>query len=420
MSIAAKIYNKLLLNRRIPSVELILRRNQNGFRRGRSTLSQILCLRRLIEESDLSKLDLALVFVDFSKAFDSVDRSKMFEILKLYGIPEEIVAAIRVMYTDNTSTIMTTDGETPAFPILAGILQGDTLAPFLFIMVVDYVMRVSVDTISEKGYQLHPRKSSRHPAQHLTDTDFADDIALISHSLEHAQDLLQSLEQASNGVGLYLNETKTECLSRVLTNADLVVKTLGGASLKMVEDYVYLGSFISSSEKDFNTRKGMAWSACNDMHKIWTSQLPRRIKIEIFRATVEPILLYGSETWTLSRKLEKRLDGTYTRLLMRAQNLSWKRHPSVSEIYGSLPHVSALVQSRRVQFAGHCYRAKTEVISSLLLWKPSSDNARGKKLSFPDVISRDAGIRTEDLGTAMLDRDTWRGLVKSMTATTVD
>ena len=420
MSIAAKIYNKLILNRLIPFVEPILRKNQNGFRRGRSTLSQILCLRRLIEESNASKVDLALVFVDFSKAFDSVDRSKMFEILKLYGIPEEIVAAIKVMYTDSTSTVMSSDGETQPFPTLAGILQGDTLAPFLFIMVVDYVMRVSVDKIAEKGYQLQPKKDSRHPAKHLTDTDFADDIALISQSLEHVQDLLQSLEQASNGVGLYLNETKTECLNRCLSDADLVVKTLSGSALKMVEDYVYLGSFISSSEKDFNTRKGMAWSACNDMHKIWTSQLPKKIKLQIFRATVEPILLYGSETWTLSKKLEKRLDGTYTRLLMRAQNLSWKRHPSISDIYGNLPRVSALVRSRRVQFAGHCYRAESEVISSLLLWKSSSDNAKGRKLSFPEVISRDTGIRTEDLGWAMQDRDVWRGIVNSMKATKVE
>ena len=287
-------------------------------------------------------------------------------------------------------------------------------------MVVDYVMRVSVDKIAEKGYQLQPKKDSRHPAKHLTDTDFADDIALFSQSLEHVQDLLQSLEQASNGVGLYLNETKTECLNRCLSDADLVVKTLSGSALKMVDDYVYLGSFISSSEKDFNTRKGMAWSACNDMHKIWTSQLPNKIKLQIFRATVEPILLYGSETWTLSKKLEKRLDGTYTRLLMRAQNLSWKRHPSISDIYGNLPRVSAIVRSRRVQFAGHCYRAESEVISSLLLWKSSSDNAKGRKLSFPEVISRDTGIRTEDLGWAMQDRDVWLGIVTSMKATTVE
>ncbi len=105
---------------------------------------------------------------------------------------------------------------------------------------------------------------------------------------------------------------------------------------------------------------------------------------------------------------------------MRAQNLSWKRHPSISDIYGNLPRVSALVQSRRVQFAGHCYRAKNEVISSLLLWKSSSDHGRGRKFSFRDVISRDTSIRTEDLGTVMLDRDVWRGVVDSMKATTVD
>ena len=118
MAISAKIYNKLLLNRLIPFVGPILRKNQNGFRHARSTLSQILCLRRLIEESNLSKLDLALVFVDFPKAFGSVDRLKMFEILKLYGIQDQIIAAIRAMYTDTSSTVLPTNRETTPFPIL--------------------------------------------------------------------------------------------------------------------------------------------------------------------------------------------------------------------------------------------------------------------------------------------------------------
>ena len=122
------------------------------------------------------------------------------------------------MYTDTSSTVLSTDGETLSFPILAGILQGDTLAPFLFIIVVDYVLRISVDSISEKGFKLHRKRSTRHHAVYLTDTDFADDIALISQSLEHAQDLLQSLEQAYNGVGLYLNETKTEFMNRCHSN----------------------------------------------------------------------------------------------------------------------------------------------------------------------------------------------------------
>ena len=217
MPIAAKLYNRLILNCLIPFVESVLQNNQNGFRRGRSTLSQILCLRRIIEESQLCNLDLALVFVDFSKAFDSVDRTKMFEILKLYAIPDKMIAAIRVIYTNTSSTILTPDGETPLFSILAGILQGDTLAPFLFIIVVDYLLRMSVDTINDNGYQLTIKRSSRYQAKYLTDTDFAVDIALISQSLENAQALLQYLEHASNSVRLYFNESKTEYINKCTT-----------------------------------------------------------------------------------------------------------------------------------------------------------------------------------------------------------
>ena len=90
---------------------------------------------------------------------------------------------------------------------------------------MDYVLRNSVDNINNKGFQIHPRKSSRYPAQHLTDTDFADDIALISNSLQDAQDLLLALEEASNCVGLYLNEKKTEYINNCKLNNDVNIKT---------------------------------------------------------------------------------------------------------------------------------------------------------------------------------------------------
>ena len=89
------------------------------------------------------------------------DRSKMFQIPRLYGIPDKIIGSNKVMYTGTSSTVLSTDGETLPFPILAGILQGDTLAPFLFIIVVDYVLRMSVDSISEKRFRLRHRKSTR-------------------------------------------------------------------------------------------------------------------------------------------------------------------------------------------------------------------------------------------------------------------
>ena len=187
----------------------------------------------------------------------------------------------------------------------------------------------------------------------------------------------------------------------------------------MVSDYVYLGSYISSSEKDFMTRKGKAWTACNALHKIWSSNLSRDFKMKIFHAyIIEPILLYGSETWILSKRHERRLDGIYTRLLMRVQNLSWKNHPTKQQIYRNIPSVSPTIKARRVQFAGHCCRAENEVISTLLLWKPSQ--SRGRSLSYPAVISRDTGIMEQDLGKVMMDREVWRSIVNSITSTKVE
>ena len=210
-------------------------------------------------------------------------------------------------------------------------------------------------------------------------------------------------------------------MSNLKTNdTDHSIKTLNNTSLKKVEDYKYLGSYISSSQKDFITRKGMAWSACNDMHNIWTSHLDDKLKIKIFRATVEPILLYGSETWTLTSKQEKRLDGTYTRLLMRVKNLSWKQHPTKAQICQDLQSVSALVKARRIRFAGHCLRSDNEIISSLILWKPRPVGTRSRRLTFSDVISRDTGICKLDLETAMRDREYWREVVKSVISTMVE
>ena len=415
LPIAAKIYNKLILNRLRPTLEPILRKNQNGFRPGRSTLGQILTLRRIIEEITLCNKTAALIFVDFSKAFDSVNREKMFDILRLYGIPTKIIDAIKVLYSNTRSSVLTPDGETNQFDIVAGILQGDTLAPFLFIIVIDYIMRTSVDTINEKGLQYQPRRSSRYPSLHITDADFADDIALLSDSLENAQALLSSLESTANCTGLHLNESKTEYMP-INIQDDTQIRSISNKVLKCVDDYKYLGAQICNSEKDFNTRKGMAWTACNKMENIWKSNLDQEFKIRVFRVTIEPILLYGSETWTLSAKQQRRLDGCYTRLLRRVQNLSWKNHPTLETIYGDLPRISSILTKRRVQFAGHCARASDELVSSFVLWRHPSSHKRSRKLTFPDTICRDTSIAKEDLLVAMSDRVYWKGVVNSISA----
>ena len=149
------------------------------------------------------------------------------------------------------------------------------------------------------------------------------------------------------------------------------------------------------------------------MDKIWKSNLDKHLKINYFRATVERILMHGAETWTMNARMHKRLDGCYTNLLRRAQNLSWKDHHTLQDIYGTIPKLSERLAQCRSRFAGHCFRAKDEIISDLIMWKASNS----RKLTFPDIISRDSGIPVKELPTAMADKDFWRSVVHGISPT---
>ena len=408
-SIGAKVYNRMLLNRIRPFVDPLLRWNQNGFRQQRSTISQILALRRIIEGMKTKNLPLALIFIYYSKAFDSIHRDRMFEILKAYGLPNIIIEAIRVIYEDSSAVVITPDGETSSFQILAGVLQGDTLAPFLFIVVLDYVMRHALENISlDTGIVLEERRSRRHPETRLHDLDFADDIALLSTSIPAAETLLHSIENASNCVGLHLNKGKTKTLL-VNISPPSNVKTLDGTELQNISEFKYLGSSIPDSFHDFKCRKAQAWSACNKLAKIWKSSLERSTKIRLFRACVESILTYGSETWTVTRKFEDRINGCYTQLLRRVLDISWRDHIPNTVVYGDIPPLSETIRKRRLQFAGHCKRSTNQPISKLIFWLPPGGlSKRGRRtLSYPDTIVNDIGLESSEIQHLMNDKATW-------------
>ena len=136
------------------------------------------------------------------------------QILRAYGIPPNLLRAIEKMYSGTKAKIVTPDGETELFDITAGVLQGDTLAPFLFIIVLDYAMRKALgDDEKDLGFTLTPRRSRRHPKEVLSDLDFADDIALLSDAIVQAQELLSRVETECKKVGLGLNGPKKKALA---------------------------------------------------------------------------------------------------------------------------------------------------------------------------------------------------------------
>ena len=201
-AIPAKIYNLMLLNRIRPKIDPVLRKNQNGFRTNRSTSGQILTIRRILEGIKSKNLPATLLFIDFSKAFDSIHRGKMKEILSAYGVPKETVVAIMILYQDTCSMVRSPDGDTDFFDISAGVLQGDTLAPYIFIICLDYVLRKALDKNNELGFTLAKRKSKRYPAMKKTNADYADDLAVLADVLKDATFLLHSIERTAKERGL--------------------------------------------------------------------------------------------------------------------------------------------------------------------------------------------------------------------------
>ena len=115
------------------------------------------------------------------------------------------------------------------------------------------------------------------------------------------------------------------------------IATLDGASLKLVDKFTYLGSSVSSTEKDIDTRLTKAWTAIDRLSIIWKSDLTDKMKRSFFQAAVVSILLYGCTIWTLTKRLERRLDGNYTRMLRAVLNKSWRQHPTRLQLYGHLP-----------------------------------------------------------------------------------
>ena len=167
---------------------------------------------------------------------------------------------------------------------------------------------------------LTKKRSRSYPAKTITDADYADDIARLANTPNQAETLLRSLERAAAGIGLHVNAHKTEFMCFNLKGD---ISTLDGTSLKLVDKFTYLGSSVSSTEKDIDTPLTKAWTAINRISIIWKSNLSDKMKRSFFQAAVVSILIYGCTTWTLTKRLEKKLDGNYTRMLRAILNKSW-------------------------------------------------------------------------------------------------
>ena len=257
------------------------------------------------------------------------------------------------------------------------------------------------------------KRSRRYPAKTITDADYADDITILANKPNQAETLLHSLEQAAAGIGLHVNAHKTEYICYNQTGD---ISTIDGTSLKLVDKFTYQGSSVSSTEKDINTRLTKAWTAIDMLSIIWKSDMADKIKRSFFQAAVVSILLYGCTTWTLTKWLEKKLDGNYTRMLRAILNKSWLQHPTRHQLYGHLPPITNTIQARRSRHAGHCWRSRNELISDVLLRTPTYGRAKAGRpaRTYIQQLCEDTGCSLEDLPEEINDREKWRERIRDI------
>ena len=202
--------------------------------------SQILTIRWILDSVHAKNLKAILLFIDFSKTFDSLHRGKMEQILRTYDFPKETIAAIMMLYKNMKAKVRSLDGDTDYFNIVAGVLQGDTLAPYLFITCLDYVLRTSTDLMKDNGFKLAKESSRKHPTQTITDANYTNDRAFLANSPTQAKSLLHSLEWA---IGLYAVKTEYMCFNQ---RGD--TSTLKGDPLKLVEAVSYQPGMTSTCD----------------------------------------------------------------------------------------------------------------------------------------------------------------------------
>ena len=142
------------------------------------------------------------------------------------------------------------------------------------------------------------------------------------------------------------------------------------------------------------------------------------MKRSFFQRAVVSILLYWCTTWTLTKRLEKKLDGNYTRMLRAILSKSWRQHPTRHQLYGHRPPIMKTIQVRRTRHAGHCWRSKDELISDVLLWTTAYGRTKAGRPAWTYIqqLCEDTGCSPEDLPEAMNDREKWRERARDIRA----
>ena len=406
LSVPGKVLKRVLLERMKEVVDPKLRDQQAGFRRNRSCANQIASLRIIVEQSLEWNSPLYINFIDYEKAFDSVDRETLWKLLRHYGVPEKIIALIRCTYQDMSSKIVHAGQLSESFEVKTGVRQGCLLSPFLFLPVIDWIMK-TITTGRNNGIQWTPWTQ-------LDDLDFADDPALLSHNHREMQNKTTCLETISAGTGLKISKKKTE-LMKINTTANTPV-TVDGEPIREVHSFIYLGSAVDrqgGTDRDVTARIGKARVAFVMLKNIWSSK---------------EIRIRSGQSCSTDAKLEDDKDNaTENPDILQHLSVAHLQHPmarddpklrAVGQRTGQEP-VAKQILKRKWGWIGHTLRKSASSITrQALTWNPQGKRKRGLPRNSwrqaAEAELKQQGTDWTEAARSAQNRVRWRGVVDGL------
>ena len=418
LSIPSKVLTKIILDRIKDALDKTLRDEQAGFRKERSCTDQIATLGIIVEQSIEWQSPLYTCFVDFEKAFDSVDREAIWNILLHYGVPSKFVDIIRRFYDGFSCQVIHNGRLSDGFEISSGVRQGCLLSPLLFLVVLDWVTRTAYSK-AKKGIQWTIMTR-------LEDLEFADDLALLSHRLLDMQEKITALEETAQKVGLKISQEKTKVMR---TNSTLQESlTISGTAIEDVHEFTYLGSKISNeggTDEDIKTRIKKARQAFAILKPVWrATTISTNTKLRIFSSNVKSVLLYGSETWRVTKTSSSKVQTFVNGCIRQILRLRWFDKVSNTDLWSmsNQQPIDIQIRRRKWRWIGHTLRKATSNTTKMALeWNPQGKRKRGRpKQSWRRSVMAELKSSEMTWGEAKIaarDRRRWKNAVEALCST---
>ena len=332
--------------------------------------------------------------------------------MRHFGVPEKIAKIIKNTYEGLTCRVIHKNQLTDAFDIRTGVRQGCLLSPFLFLLAIDWIMKMSTSQ-KRNGIQWTPWTQ-------LNDLDFADDIALLSHNQQQMQQKTSDVAENSAKLGLNIHKGKSKVLKVNTIGTTPVV--LEGSPLEEVESFTYLGSIVDKqggTDADVRIRIHKARTAFILLKDIWTARdLSTNTKIRLFNTNVKSVLLYGAETWRTTANTTKKIQTFINLCLRRIIQIRWPDTISNKDLWHRTNQKPAEVEirQRRWRWIGHTLRKPaTSTTRHVLRWNPQGKRSRGRpRNTWRRALEADVkktGHTWHKLEILARDRDGWRSLV---------